>query len=546
MITWIQTILQKHHKYVFSILLVVIIIAFVFTIGSSIPFFGDRNPEYETNKQDFYGWNLRDQNVVQELYTSMYYDSLLTGMSPRTEAEAQSLMLTRALLLSMANKMNLPTVSDAEFVAFLQAQPAFLNSDGTFSQDKLNLFVSQHSAMGAERLDSILLSCAMVSKMRDLLAGTGFVQDMQVDTLYKMQNSKYTFSIASLDLANFNPEIAVDEAKIETFYDNNKISYEVAKEISLKVAFFPISDFANAEISATDEQLESFYYAQRALFMVEKDGKQSLEPFESAKAKVEVAYKKAQILRMATEKAQEFSDVLYGAATTYNSDAFKAILAEAKVDLKAVPSYSANATMEQLPKDYPVDVLRAGFGLDEANWLYNDIVVSEEGAYVVLLDSIRPAYIPSLTDIRIQIERDFKAAETYALFSAKANALEASLTEALKADKSFAETAKKEGAIVQDFADFSFVKPEQAQIQAMGDAISLIQEIMYLKADEMSKMSLLDGKAYVFFMSKLETPAIDKDSQEYKNFAENLSINAAAQSEMSFINEKISAFMTAQ
>ena len=35
MISWSQTILQKHNKWLFSILLVVIIIAFVFTIGNT-------------------------------------------------------------------------------------------------------------------------------------------------------------------------------------------------------------------------------------------------------------------------------------------------------------------------------------------------------------------------------------------------------------------------------------------------------------------------------------------------------------------------------
>ena len=41
MITWIQIVLQKHHKPVFMVLLVAIVIAFVFTIGS-VPFLGDR------------------------------------------------------------------------------------------------------------------------------------------------------------------------------------------------------------------------------------------------------------------------------------------------------------------------------------------------------------------------------------------------------------------------------------------------------------------------------------------------------------------------
>ncbi len=68
MITWIQTVLQKHHKSVFGVLLVAIIIAFVFTIGS-VPFFGDSHRTESRKGKLFYGFDLSNDSC-KIAYTS--------------------------------------------------------------------------------------------------------------------------------------------------------------------------------------------------------------------------------------------------------------------------------------------------------------------------------------------------------------------------------------------------------------------------------------------------------------------------------------------
>ena len=51
MISWIQTIIQRHHKWFFGGLLIVIIVAFVFTIGA-VPGIG--NPNRSEYTRDFW------------------------------------------------------------------------------------------------------------------------------------------------------------------------------------------------------------------------------------------------------------------------------------------------------------------------------------------------------------------------------------------------------------------------------------------------------------------------------------------------------------
>ena len=92
MITWIQIVLQKHHKSVFGVLLVAIIIAFVFTIGS-VPFFGDRYNVGSQKGKVFYGFDLSNEAVVSQLQNCVYFEIILSGQQPQSEAQFTQLVL---------------------------------------------------------------------------------------------------------------------------------------------------------------------------------------------------------------------------------------------------------------------------------------------------------------------------------------------------------------------------------------------------------------------------------------------------------------------
>ncbi|MFI3290927.1 MAG: hypothetical protein R3Y46_03495 [Opitutales bacterium] len=539
MITWIQLILQKHHKYVFSVLLFFIIIAFVFTIGSSIPFFGDRNPSYEANEQDFYGYNLRDERVMQSLSVATQYSMILAGQQIYSQEQFQEQVLTRAILLSIAKDMNMPTVSQGELDAYLRSLAVFANEDGSFSTAQFNSIMAElTNRFGKDYLNAMLLENALVAKVSALIAGTGFVQDYQIDSRFNALNSKYTFSVASLDMLNFKPEIAVDDAKLQEFFEANKLRYEVSEEVSLQVAFFPVTDFAEAKVEFTDEQLQAFYAANSSLFIIVKDGKQELESFDLAKSKVETEYKKAQILRMSQEKAQSFSDLVYDASTTFNSEMFNNLVAENNIAMQEVPAFKATDLEEAFSRDFPVEIRRAGLSLDTENWIYNEIVTNADGSYVVFLDRVKPSFVPALADIKIQVERDYKAAQTSEMFSAKASNLEKALSEALKGKKSFAETAKAEGAIIEDYAEICLTKLDEAQTKSLQKVYSLLDELTYMQEGEMSQMAILGGNAYIFFLTKAEKPELNKDSTEYKNLSAYLKRMEAMQSANALISEK--------
>ena len=131
MITWIQTVLQKHHKSVFGVLLVAIIIAFVFTIGS-VPFFGDR---YRTGGQKgkvFYGFDLSNESTLAQLQNSAYFEMIFEGVQPQSEAQFTQYVLRQAYLRNLANELGMTRVSQADLEAYIQSSPLFAGADGKY------------------------------------------------------------------------------------------------------------------------------------------------------------------------------------------------------------------------------------------------------------------------------------------------------------------------------------------------------------------------------------------------------------------------------
>ena len=127
MITWIQTVLQKHHKIVFSILLVAIIIAFVFTIGS-VPFLGDRYRGSSENDSMFCGYDLSNPNTAGQFQTCAFYDAILNNMPIRTREQFEILMLSQVYMMSVARDLGMRQVSESELKSYIESRTSRMDA----------------------------------------------------------------------------------------------------------------------------------------------------------------------------------------------------------------------------------------------------------------------------------------------------------------------------------------------------------------------------------------------------------------------------------
>ena len=116
MISWLQTNLQKHFRFLFIILLGVVIVAFVFTIGAA-PGIGDGRQNIPNLR--FFDVELTTESQRQKFFNEAYYSSLLSG-TPMSQDQLNQYAFNRAAALHLANIHNLPGPNTEQLTSHIQ------------------------------------------------------------------------------------------------------------------------------------------------------------------------------------------------------------------------------------------------------------------------------------------------------------------------------------------------------------------------------------------------------------------------------------------
>lgn len=526
MITWIQTVLQKHHKVVFSVLLVVITVAFVFTIGQ-IPFFGDRN-RYEATKKNFYGFDLSDDNVVNYLNRYAYFDAALAGMRP-----SDVFVYRQAFLRSLAKELGLKQANESELVAYIHSLPAFRNEKGNFDEIRWKEFVDYYTkvGLGEAELTRIFAENAMLWKLEQLL-GAGFALKGDVLKRYEIENGTWDFNLAVVDFAKFNPTIKPTQAQLETFYKENAASFKVGAGVVLETVFFDAADFADKNAPAETE-LKAYYNSNASKYSEVKDGNTVVKPFADVKKDVAKDFAKDSAIRKAATSAEDLALKVYNSQSKKSSPELKKVLADAKVvSKKSKPMRTTDTSRDN---SLPRKVVDAGFRLDEQSF-YADPIVDENGVWFVMLAESLPAYQPKLADVKDAVEKAFVAAEKRRLFAEYGKKLDAAFEKGLKEGKSFADIADANKVKSESVKGFSFATSSASKDVDAAKPV-LHAELQKLSVGGVSKIVYFGQNGYIVNLTAFKKPQIDeKKLAEMQKYFES---NMAGVSEQSILGNAI-------
>ncbi len=536
MITWIQTVLQKHHKSVFGVLLVAIIIAFVFTIGS-VPFFGDR---YRTGGQKgkvFYGFDLSNESTLAQLQNSAYFEMIFEGVQPQSEAQFTQYVLRQAYLRNLANELGMTRVSQADLEAYIQSSPLFAGADGKYAAAAFKRFVD--SRIGAGRMSEAALSeivsqNALVNKVGKLLGGPGYMPAFEIEREYNQVHGTWDFNMAVLSSDELKLKIAPSAEVLEKYFKDNIEAYRIGEGVVVETAFFPSKDFS-ADIKPTEAELSAYYAANRAKYETTKDGKPHLPKLSEIRESVKADYVIDNALRAAAHKAEEFALKIYDAEVKKGSAELKKIADEFNVALKKNAAF--RTTDAKLPDGFPVEVAAAAMKLDETKF-YSDPIPSNDGVRVVFLSEKLDSFLPKYADVKDRVLADYVAAEKVKLFAEHANNLAKSLQKAVAEKKSFESAARAGGAKVESVKDFSLANPKgDAVLKAYGVISSALPS---LKVGAVSSVKMQGGSAYIFELVKF-TPPAKSDKAQLDSVKERIERSFGAITSTSVIMEKISS-----
>lgn len=527
MISWLQRVLQKHYKWLFSIMLGIIIIAFVFTIGGSP---GIGRSKHSTAKQMYYGINLNNPEMVHELFLQANLSNILnTGKNIPNNQAAESLALSRPVLLDLAKKLEILKPNEYELAEYIKTKPVFHGTDGNFDAQKYQDFlkVIKNDPKMTEGLVRTVLSQDMeIDRVLNLLGGPGYVLPFEAELSVERQQTLWSIDVASLDFQDFNSNIAVPEDKLEEFYIANKFNFATPSQTEVTYLTFPSERFITKIATPSDEDLKTFYDSHLPLF-TQAD---SVKPFEEVKDRVIESYKKDRAVRLAAEAANDFEYDIYQNRIPLNSKDFEAALKKFHVSQQKGPSFDA----QSIPTDSPIpqQLLKQALTLNETNY-FTDVATTDKGAFIVLFKEEHPVSIPPLEEIKNELKTQYLAKENLKLLDSKSKILDKTINAALKNGKHFKEVAKNEGLKVASFDKFNILEAPKDLDR------TLLQDIHSLAKDETSSPIMRDDRIYFIHVSNKEVPVLTDDNPEVQALLKQLDGFTSTMRSQSIVNELI-------
>ncbi|MBO7521341.1 MAG: peptidyl-prolyl cis-trans isomerase [Opitutales bacterium] len=538
MITWIQVLLQKHHKIIFSVLLFVIIIAFVFTIGSSIPFFGGRDGSARVSRANFYGYNLDDPNQIATLRYQAVLDLNLAGARADGNSVFSKIILS-AYLQHVARQMRINRVSGEELEKFITSLPAF-QKDGSFDAEAWKDF-SRNFTQGMNLTDKqfadMLERIAVENKVQNLIAGPGYATEAEVEDSYCLQNGVWNLCAASLNYASFDPKTKFTDEDLQKFFDANKEIFRVPAAMGFDVVFFAAKDFPPAaEENFTGEEIEKFYKQTIRKYLARDEKGVKIKDLKDVKDDVIKDLKNESAIKRALVKADGVIDAICESNAGFASGEFKGILEDENLSVKSLPLLLPG---EKAPDGTPREVVARAFEAKlTPETFYCDPIRTDDGAYLVFLRESKPSYIPQMGEVRAQVERAYLESKKREAFAALGSELSEKLrAEAAKGgEKVFAQTAKNSGFEVQNIEKFIFSN------SAVSDAAlyrALDSVLPKMSGGDVSDMHIVGGTGYIVYVKSFEKPNLNGDAADLKTLASQMAANFARYSEIGILNAKI-------
>ncbi|AHF89672.1 hypothetical protein OPIT5_04950 [Opitutaceae bacterium TAV5] len=498
MISWIQNTFQKHFKWLFLLLLVVVIIGFVFVTGATSSLFGGGHGNPKAVRREFFGVNLNSREGATVFSDARLSITLNYGEIPIQDEQLQPFALGRYTAIALADSIKLPPPTEKEIVDHIRGLAFFRNAQGLFDNKRYTDFRDQlrtNPRISEADVDRVIIDDIRVDKVQKLLAGPGYTLPADVIEQLRQADTRWTLDVASLDYASFNPAIKVDEAVIKKYFDDNALRYEIPAKVSVRYLDFPAAAWL-PQVTVTDDEARDYYHANAWRFpKPETKAPALLQPQtpETADAEADFAAVKPQVIealrqqKARTLAAKAASDVSLALFGKVRLDALPAFIESNKLTVKTVPPLDEQTIPAELGGSPSV--------MDEARKLsadqpYSDAITTPGGAAVLVWQENIPSRQPAFAEVRERVTADWQATEKRRLFNAAGVTVRAAIEAGLKSGKSFTDavTAAAQAAHltakVDTWKDFTRVSPPQ------GIPGAALQPLASLDKGQVSEMTM--------------------------------------------------------
>jgi peptidyl-prolyl cis-trans isomerase D len=452
MISWIQRTFQQHFRVIFSLLLGVIVISFIFTIGATP---GIGRGDRKVARRDFFGHNLGSQEEVQRMMLDARVSAELQfGFAELDAEQIERYGFQRAAGLHLADQLRIPAPGPAEVAAYIRNLRAFADESGQFDAARYSAFrASLKSGRGTNEgeIARVIAEDVRFEAVEKLLAGPGYVLPADVRDQVARADTRWTLATATVDYASYRPAIEPTAAQLEKFFADNGFRYQISPKVSVDYIAFPAATFVG-QVAVSPADVRAYYDRDPSRFpkpaASAKPGAAAAaapakaDPaadFAAVRPAVEAALKLEQARNLAAKAASDAAFGLYEGKIAAGAP-LAAYLSSRRLTATPVAPFTAEAAPAELGGSR--ELAEAAFKLN-ADRYYSEALPTPAGSVILLWKQNLPARQPTFAEVRAQVRTDYIEDQRRQRFVEMGRTLKAAIAVRLKAGEPFAQAAER-------------------------------------------------------------------------------------------------------
>ena len=531
MISWIQRYFQHHFRIVFALVLLATIISFIIAFsGSNV---GRGTGQRAALTREFFGYNLSSQDDQARLFGDANLSATLqTGYSSLDNADLQNYALQRAAALALADQFHLPATTNQEITDFIKGLRAFAGEDGQFDTKRYESFrdsLKTNPRLTEAVVRRVLADDVRAEKVKQVLAGPGYVLPADVKTQLDRADSVWTLGVATADYASYAPSIPVSDLALAKYYEENSVRYTLPARVSGSAAYFPSAADAGS-VTVGENEVRSYYSANPARWPnpAAKPGAKAdpAADFAAVRPQVEMALKLERAQRVAAKVASDLSFTLYDGKIAPGSPAFDALLAAQHVTLKPLAPF----TREEGPAELggSPEIAAEAFKLGESR-SYSDALAAPDGAVVLFWKGTLPPRQPLLTEVRAKVAADYSDNEKRKRFVETGRLIRNQIEARLKAGDSFDAAVAAAGTATSTKLTAKVLPPFTRRTPPKDADNSVIGALDRLGKGQVSDMSIVKDQGVLIYAVDKKLPDLSESGSAY----------AAMRAQLAVVNARI-------
>lgn len=550
MISWIQRYFQHHFKTIFSVLLAVTIISFIFTIGAA-PGIGRGDRRYV--ERQFFGHNLASAEEYQRVIgdANLSANLQMGAMTSLEPEQVQQYAYQRTAALALADRWHVPDPTDAEITDAIKKLRMFSGPNGEFDAKAYATFRDnlKNSQRGVTESDirRVIADDVRADKVNQLIAGPGYVLPRDVKSQLERTDTTWTLATATADYAAFKVDIKPTDAELTKFFEDNAFRYEVPPRIVASYVEYPSSQFV-PEIKVSDADVRAYYDMNPARFpkppeTKPADAKTPPKPanpdadFAAVKPQVEAALILERAQKLALKAASDLAVAIFEAKAN-DTATVDTLLAAKKLHQKSLQPFTRDGGPAEL--GHSPEIANEAFKLNKDHFV-SDALRSPNGAVVLFWKDLEPAHKPLFAEVREKVAADYVQDQKQKRFIELGKTARAQIAARLKAGDTFEKAVATAASATGLKLDAKTLAPFTMRTRPQDVDYTILGALEHLNKGEVSEMLTTPGyeKGILVYAADKKLPNLSETNPQYTEMRSQIASMSSRMSANAYMTELV-------